>query len=386
MSSSMANSWKMNQLDFRFADEDDAEDIKSLINTVYVHEEEGQGEGGFRPTGDPKISLSELIDDFESPAVRWLLLETPRPEEAIIAALRMNVRHKEGLSRGVQYSVVDLFGSQEPPQQCSIINMLLNRAETVCRSLGHQKIVFEIPNWSEDRQRWLDGCGYSDLGGHAWPDDRQDEVTRYTMVLEYEKALMATSSIASPASYEPPKRVFPPPPIPASLLAGVEDDVIIDVDYNTSVSETEGSSNGSGGGSNLSDPMFPLISDLFTALHAEANNAKSTQPTNCASASTITSNVTCTSTSEGQEQLDLDGATVEVVHAGGSFLAGGDLTSMLSSLPLLSESSETTTQQNPPDSRNDQMTNLIGDLFSALHSEANDIANNFPSGEGNSSI
>jgi hypothetical protein len=23
-------------------------------------------------------------------------------------------------------------------------------------------------------------------GGHAWPDDRQDEITRYTMVLEFE--------------------------------------------------------------------------------------------------------------------------------------------------------------------------------------------------------
>lgn len=76
----------------------------------------------------------------------------------------MNVRYKDGPDQGGQHSVVDLFGSLEPPQQCSVMNMLLNRAETVCRSLGHQKLVFEIPNWSEERQRWLDGCGYSDLG------------------------------------------------------------------------------------------------------------------------------------------------------------------------------------------------------------------------------
>jgi hypothetical protein len=98
---------------------------------------------------------------MESSSVRWLLLETPRPEEAVIAALRMHVKRVEG---GAQHSVVDLFGSLEPPEQCSVRNMLLNRAETVCRSLGCRKIVFEIPNWSEDRQRWIGSCGYSDLG------------------------------------------------------------------------------------------------------------------------------------------------------------------------------------------------------------------------------
>lgn len=30
------------------------------------------------------------------------------------------------------------------------------------------------------------------IGGHAWPDDKQDEVTRYTMVLEYEVCSVCT--------------------------------------------------------------------------------------------------------------------------------------------------------------------------------------------------
>lgn len=97
---------------------------------------------------------------MESPSIRWLLLETPRPEEDIIAALRLIILRKEG----VQVAKVDLFGSLEPPQQRSVRNMMLNRAETVSRSLGCQKVVFEIPNWSEERQIWLAGCGYSDLG------------------------------------------------------------------------------------------------------------------------------------------------------------------------------------------------------------------------------
>ena len=159
------------------------------------------------------------MDDLESPSIRWLLLETPRPEEAVIAALRLHLLRGGGRGEGINgggrvpHARVDLFGSLEPPEQRAVRNMLLNRAETVCLSQGCQKIVFDIPNWSEDRQNWLSGCGYSDLGqeylrciyiplhvwsenthhndvlltgGHSWPEDRLEEVTRHTMVLQFE--------------------------------------------------------------------------------------------------------------------------------------------------------------------------------------------------------
>ena len=41
-------------------DNGDVDDDVLQINTVYVHEEEDQGDGGFRPVGDPKIGLSEV--------------------------------------------------------------------------------------------------------------------------------------------------------------------------------------------------------------------------------------------------------------------------------------------------------------------------------------
>ena len=104
--------------------------------------------------------ICQLFDDFESASIRWILLETPRPEEAVIAALRLHILRVEG----VQRAGVSLFGSLEPVGQRSVLNMLLNRAETVCRSLGCQKLVFDIPHWSERRQSWLQECGYQDLG------------------------------------------------------------------------------------------------------------------------------------------------------------------------------------------------------------------------------
>ena len=173
---------------------------------------------------------------------------------------------------------------------------------------------------------------------------------------------------------------------PARLAAGgaAGEGEGIDVNYNTT-SATTSSGSGSGGvSSSESDPMFPLISDLITALHAEAS-ANTT-------ASTSTSSSTAGGGGGGGAQLDLglEGATVEVVHAGGdlSFLAGGDLTALLSSLPLPPESAtqQQEQQQERPAAQSDPMTGLIGDLFSALHSEANDVANSFPDKKGSSGI
>lgn len=185
---------------------------------------------------------------------------------------------------------------------------------------------------------------------------------------------MDPDAIQNLASSLPPTRAFPPPPIPSDLLGGVIEDEIIDVDYNNVPVTTSGCDNGS-------DPMFPIISDLFVALHAEARD-NTTQ-------SSVNSAISVVA-SEGSEQLELEGATVEVMHAGGSFKAESGLSDLLSSLTLslppdAASSVRGTVEQTT--TQHDPMTNLIDDLFSALHSEADNVsANNSSESTGSGAI
>lgn len=231
------------KLDFRFADEEDIEEIKELVNVDYIHEEDRDGNQGFRPEGDPKIGISELIDDMDSPSTRWIVLETPRPEEIIVAALRISVERRSEDESSL--AIIDLFSCQEPSGQFIVRNMILKRAEAVCSSLCCEKIVFKIPHWSEERQNWIESRGYVDCGGHAWPEDRLDEITRHTMLLSFQKSLVFNDN-------QPTDSKIPSIPLPEPFLNDCE---IVDAPIQ------ENNAN--------SDPMLPLISDLFSALHAE---------------------------------------------------------------------------------------------------------------------
>jgi hypothetical protein len=85
------------------------------------------------------------------------VLETPRPEELVIAAARLVITRKDH-QIGV---VVDIFGTVESD---AIRKILLLRLESVCRSQGWNHITVEIPSWSESIQNWFTSQGYEDLG------------------------------------------------------------------------------------------------------------------------------------------------------------------------------------------------------------------------------
>ena len=62
------------RLDFRFADEADAEDISSLVNAAF----EAEPEGGLRKT--TRVDLKALGEELErSKDVKWVVLETAVP-------------------------------------------------------------------------------------------------------------------------------------------------------------------------------------------------------------------------------------------------------------------------------------------------------------------
>ena len=69
-----------NTMDFRFADSDDAEDIEIMIKEALKDEQEGSR--SFRSSASP-FPASGIINDCDSSSRRWVLLETPVPDEVI---------------------------------------------------------------------------------------------------------------------------------------------------------------------------------------------------------------------------------------------------------------------------------------------------------------
>jgi hypothetical protein len=67
--------------DFRFADDEDCEDMAESIAAGYKEEEGRQRSSEALWTG------AEIEKDMSEASVKWLLIETPRPEEMVRDAL-----------------------------------------------------------------------------------------------------------------------------------------------------------------------------------------------------------------------------------------------------------------------------------------------------------
>jgi hypothetical protein len=122
--------------------------------------------------------------------VKWALLETARPEEAVVAAARVRF---PGGSGG--RAVIDLFAAATDEQR----DQLLVRVETSVQSFNAASLVVEVPQWRDDTQEWLCRCGYVDGGGHEWPERSKHMLLKHTMVLEFQKLLASGDADAAEA-------------------------------------------------------------------------------------------------------------------------------------------------------------------------------------------
>ena len=85
-------------LDFRFADSEDAEDIAELVNSAFAIENVGGAapDPAFAFRQGPRIVLEELRTELETATeLRWIVLETPVPEERVVGAVAMVVGNRD---------------------------------------------------------------------------------------------------------------------------------------------------------------------------------------------------------------------------------------------------------------------------------------------------
>jgi hypothetical protein len=183
-------------------------------------------------------------------AARWVVLETPAPEEATVAAARVWISPQENKA------TIDIFAVASNDDRVQF----LVRIESLVRSLGIGRLVFRCPHWRGDVQEWLEASGYSDRGGFAWPEELRHQVLRHTMILEYEREVLQSRREQSDREAEQVNSFHP---TAYSADADVEGDFLDEIGGDgIHIEEIPGGSSAS---------LEATIVDLFAALHRETS-------------------------------------------------------------------------------------------------------------------
>lgn len=191
----------------------------------------------------PVISEEQVEKDCWSANLRWIVLETPLPDEIVVSAARMSMA---AVMAGESKIIVDLFAFAEDTDSTSVKDQMLVQIERVARSQGIKFLVMEASQHREDLHTWLEACGYAELGGRMSTDENY---LKPTMVFEYHKDLTKPSNIVS-------RGASAAVAVPAASLA----DNLNDLDLGSAEILTSQAPEGG---------MAGLMGDLFSALHKE---------------------------------------------------------------------------------------------------------------------
>lgn len=127
--------------------------------------------------------LTQVEADLLSMPIKWLVLETPHPEELVVAAARL--KYDKSCS-----GRVDIFCATGSTGEIrvSVMKRLLSVVESVSYNIGLRCLVLEAAQWRTDLDTLFTSCGYVENSGYMWPEDKQHMLTRPTMVLQYHKS------------------------------------------------------------------------------------------------------------------------------------------------------------------------------------------------------
>lgn len=122
--------------------------------------------------------------------IKWLVLETPAPEELIVGAARL----RYDAARNGSVDIFCATGNSED-MKVSVMKRLLSVVESVAYNIGLRCLMLEAAQWRTDLDSLFTSCGYVENSGHIWPEEKQHLLTRPTMVLQYLK----TFPVSQPA-------------------------------------------------------------------------------------------------------------------------------------------------------------------------------------------
>ena len=125
---------------------------------------------------------------------KWLVLETPSPEEDIVAAGRLI------LDFARKISIVDILCSvgDDDVVRAFRFSTLLRKLENIVLGHNFNTIILEVSSWRTDLQEQLTSLGYKDCGGRIY--DEEHSLLKPTMILEFRKDLYIESPLNSKVS------------------------------------------------------------------------------------------------------------------------------------------------------------------------------------------
>ncbi|GMH50476.1 hypothetical protein TL16_g00781 [Triparma laevis f. inornata] len=148
--------------DFRFADDDeeDAQDITACVNSAFG-------------SNAPSLSADDLSGGR---GARWLVVETPSPDEVMVACCRLKIDMSE------KPCAIDILAVDSRAQGKGAGTYLLKKAENMAFGMGCKKCEICVGHWMERVVGWCKKRGYESGGGELWPEARIDEIPEPTQV------------------------------------------------------------------------------------------------------------------------------------------------------------------------------------------------------------
>eukprot|EP01035_Chromulina_nebulosa_P021226 gene21226-27495_t len=178
----------MSQIDFRFAEDEDNENIYHLVNSYYKTEECVDSKYYFRQEND-KLTLDEINGDGYVDGARWVVLElqsndTDQQESVIIGAARIN------FSNDNLTLTVDLLSSSgDAPTQRFIFNYIIARIESIGRNFEAKELVMHIPQWRDDILNWSVSAGFLESSGNLEIANHTNKFIKDTMIITIMKTI-----------------------------------------------------------------------------------------------------------------------------------------------------------------------------------------------------
>lgn len=209
------------KLDFRFACDDDAEELVEFIGKCR------ETDSSFRDLENGH-SVDSVRTDCSGSEFRWVVLEACSADEEIMAAARFCMHGT------VSLTVDTLCAAGEGAAQQQLLNRLVVKLEAVASSHGVEALCIQLTQWQEEWLDWIVTCGYEDRGGFL---SDAPEYSLPTMVLQHWKNLRSKSTAmartsdpktADSGSLTSTIPLLPPPP--ASSTTAVCLDLALDID------------------------------------------------------------------------------------------------------------------------------------------------------------
>lgn len=113
------------------------------------------------------------------------MLETPSPEESVVAAARLH------LDSSKKAAVIDYLCSigDSIDELNGRFSMLLTKIESIAYSQNYQNVLLHISSWRDDIQRLLTAAHYADIGGCLDESHASLSYTKPSMILCFKKEL-----------------------------------------------------------------------------------------------------------------------------------------------------------------------------------------------------